>query len=449
MMIREFLKRSALAVAVATPLSAPQPALAEAPVYEKPIVIGHRGASGFRPEHTLASYLLAIRQGADFIEPDLVVTRDGVLIARHEPNIGGTTDVADHPEFADRQTTKVVDGVTFENDWFAEDFTLAEIKTLRARERIPEVRPDNTRFDGRFEIPTLSEIIALVRQVEARTGKTIGIYPETKHPTYFQNAGTFLDGTPINLDISQMLIDTLVAENFTDPGRVFIQSFEFANLIRLNDVIMPAAGVDLPLVQLYGDVEDAFLQPEDFFSRPYDMLYNAQQGNDVAAIYGPCLNAALVPEGGITETTGYGNLISREAIGCVAEYAEGIGPWKDSFLLRAALPEPIDGNGDGEAQITNQLTGEVRPFLSYAFDAGLLVHPYTLRAEEVFLTSHPNGIPQTVIGEVVQLLGLGVNGFFIDQPIDGVTGRDLFLSINGQSDRPRFRFKPRKEGRYD
>jgi hypothetical protein len=175
---------------------------------QAPIVIGHRGASGDRPEHTLASYQLAIERGADFIEPDLVVTKDGVLIARHEPDITGTTDVADHPEFANRKTTKMLDGVAV-TGWFAEDFTLAEIKTLRAVERLSF---RERTFDGVFEIPTLDEIIDLVKQTERDTGKKIGIYPETKHPTYFAEKG---------YDTSQLLVDDLVKNNFTDPNRTY------------------------------------------------------------------------------------------------------------------------------------------------------------------------------------------------------------------------------------
>ena len=157
-----------------------------------PIVIAHRGASGYRPEHTLASYELAIEQGADFIEPDLVSTKDGVLVARHENEIGGTTDVAAHPEFADRRTTKVVDGVAL-TGWFTEDFTLDELRTLRARERLPEVRPGSAAFDGQFGIPTLQEIADLALRESERRGRTIGLYPETKHPTYFRSIGLPLE----------------------------------------------------------------------------------------------------------------------------------------------------------------------------------------------------------------------------------------------------------------
>lgn len=157
-----------------------------------PIVIGHRGACGLRPEHTLDSYALAIAQGADFIEPDLVATRDGVLVARHENEIGGTTDVARRPEFAARRTTKAIAGVAVAG-WFTEDFTLAELKTLRAVERIPDLRPGSAAYDGRFAVPTLQEVIDLARAEGARTGRPIGVYPETKHPAHFRAIGLALE----------------------------------------------------------------------------------------------------------------------------------------------------------------------------------------------------------------------------------------------------------------
>ncbi|MCS6925660.1 MAG: glycerophosphodiester phosphodiesterase [Candidatus Binatia bacterium] len=406
------------------------------------IVIAHRGASGLRPEHTLAAYDLAIEQGADFIEPDLVPTKDGVLIARHENALAtvrldddetivldgqgrpvvveATTNVAELPQFRDRLTIKRVDGVTI-GGWFSEDFTLAEIKQLRARERIPAVRPHNTRFDDQFEIPTLAEVVALVQAWEKK-GRVVGLYPETKHPTYFAQEGRFRDGTPINLSLGRLLVDTLVATGFTDPARVFIQSFEFANLLELRQVIMPAAGVAFPLVQLYGDTTDT--QPLTSFSRPYDMHYNALQEADLRRIYGRLVD--LVP-GGITPTTGYRDLLSPAVIEFLAAtYATGIGPWKNTIVPRL----PLDGTrGEGPASAT-RLTGAVAPFLSLAIAAGLLVHPYTLRAEEQFLTTYPNGIPQSGLGEVVQLLSLGVHGFFTDHPAIGVLGRDLFLRLN-------------------
>ena len=148
-------------------------------------MIGHRGSSGTRPEHTLASYEQAILACADFIEPDVVPTKDGVLVARHENEISGTTDVATHPEFASRRTTKVIDGVSV-TGWFTEDFTLAELKTLRAVERLPGVRPKNTAFNGLYAIPTLDEVLDLARHSRTCNGGEVGVYPETKHPTYFK-----------------------------------------------------------------------------------------------------------------------------------------------------------------------------------------------------------------------------------------------------------------------
>src|SRR5690242_15098697 len=153
-----------------------------------PIVIGHRGSPAYRPEHTIASYTLAIEMGADYIEPDLVFTKDGQLVARHEPDIGATTDVSDHPEFASRRTTRTIDGVVFADTWFTFDFTLAELKTLRAKERLPIVRPQNTAHDGLYEIPTFEEVIDLANKHD------VGIYPETKHPTFFASKGFQFDG---------------------------------------------------------------------------------------------------------------------------------------------------------------------------------------------------------------------------------------------------------------
>ncbi len=190
----------------------------------KPIVIAHRGASGERPEHTLAAYSLAIEQGADFIEPDLVLTKDGVLVARHENEISETTDVADRPEFAPRKATKVIDGESFIG-WFTEDFTLAELKTLRAKERLPQLRGANTAYDGQYEIPTFDEVLALARDEGKKRGRVIGVYPETKHPSYFVGIG---------LPHEAPLLAAL--ERFGHRGRdapIFIQSFEVSNLVTL------------------------------------------------------------------------------------------------------------------------------------------------------------------------------------------------------------------------
>ena len=245
--------------------------------WSSPIVIAHRGASGLRPEHTLASYDLAIEQGADVIEPDLVPTRDGVLVARHENEIGGTTDVAARPEFAARRTTKLIDGASV-TGWFCEDFTLAELKTLRARERLPELRPGNTAYDGRFEVPTFTEVIALAKRRTAETGRTIGVYPETKHPSYFAGLGLGTD-----LPLLEALRD---AGWDSAQAPVFIQSFEVGNLRRL------AGLTRVRLIQ----------------------LTDAQGGPADAA------------------EPSYAAMATAEGLGRVASYAYGIGPNKSQLF---------------------------------------------------------------------------------------------------------------------
>ncbi len=239
---------------------------------QSPIVIAHRGASGYRPEHTLAGYELAIAMGADFIEPDLVATKDGVLIARHENEISQTTDVENHPEFAHLRTTKIIDGEV-KNGWFTEDFTLAEIKTLRVKERIPQLRPQNTIYDGKLEIPTLQEIIDLVK------GKNVGIYPETKHPSYFQS---------INLGLEEALVEILHGNGYKgEKAAIFIQSFEVNNLKKLS------TQTDLPLIQLINDTG----KPDD-------------------------VNCS------------YQDLASIEGLKNIAEYAQGIGVNKNLVIPR-------------------------------------------------------------------------------------------------------------------
>ncbi len=248
-----------------------------------PLVIGHRGASGYRPEHTLESYRTAIRMGADYIEPDLVSTRDGVLVARHENLIDQTTDVADHAEFADRRTTKVIDGVSH-TGWFTEDFTLAELKTLRATERLPEVRPHNTRYDGRFEVPTFGEVLSLVARAGRAEHRRIGVYAETKHPTYFASIG---------LPLERRMLADLERHHLDHRGaRVFLQSFETGNLRALDAI------TDLPLVQLV-----------DGSGAPYDL----QAAGD------PRTYRDLTTPAGLRE---------------IATYADGIGPSKDLVLPR-------------------------------------------------------------------------------------------------------------------
>ncbi|HBW32243.1 MAG TPA: glycerophosphodiester phosphodiesterase, partial [Nostoc sp. UBA8866] len=382
-----------------------------------PEVIGHRGASGFRPEHTLESYKLAIEQGADFIEPDLAVTKDGVLIARHEPalavlNADGsvnfsntTTNVYQIAKFSDRLKTVNLDGTEI-TGWFAEDFTLAEIKELRAIERLP-FRDQS--FNGQFTIPTLAEIIDLVKQVEAETGKKIGIYPETKHPTYFAQEATYVGTTEkINRNISQILIDTLKANNFTDPSRIFIQSFEVGNLKELHDTIMPNAGVDIPLVQLF-DAIDVDINGRLIETRPYDFIVSG-------------------------DTRTYGDLRTPAGLAEIAEYADGIGPWKRMIVSVRGTDANNDGqaddvNGDGAVNDADKTLLPPTTLVQDAHNVGLQVHPYTFRDEERYLAANYQGNPEL---EYQQLFQLGVDALFTDFPITADRVRDR-LSLPGNN----------------
>ena len=393
---------------------------------QDPLVIGHRGASGLLPEHTLEAYRVAIAQGADFIEPDLVSTKDGVLIVRHEPLLDDTTNVAE-VFGADRMSTKILDGEEV-TGYFAEDFTLAEIKQLRAVQS-QDFRSDE--FDGAFEIPTFEEVIQLVQETEAETGVKVGIYPETKHPTFFDEQG---------LSLEESLVKTLQDSGFTDPSRIFIQSFEVSNLIELEATLSAAGLGDIPLVQLFGNTEDEDINDGGGgFSVPYDFVANFSQETftqeDAVATYGEELLTALgiIGEDGsyhpeVGQGITYGDLVNPEVIEIISNYAGGLGPWKNNILLRSDLDTPVDGDGDGNAEISTQLTGEVFPLVDYAHDAGLQVHPYTLRNEEQFLTLDAEGNPQTPEDEFKQLIELGVDGFFTDFPgtgvavVDSVTG---------------------------
>jgi len=330
-----------------------------------PLVIGHRGASGYRPEHTLASYELAIQLGADYIEPDLVSTRDGHLVARHENEISATTDVAAHPEFADRHTTKVIDGESL-TGWFTEDFTLAELQTLRARERIPQLRPQNTTYDGRYPIPTFQEVIHLANRLSRETGRRIGIYPETKHPTYFQSIG---------LALEPPLVRCLTMGGLNRPGaKVFVQSFETANLRALNTQLR------VPLIQLIaGSVA------------PYDLTATGD----------PRTYADLITPAGLAE---------------IAQYADGIGPDKNRIVPR---------NDAGFLLEPTTLVDD-------AHQAGLLVHPYTFRNENTFLPADFRSSPDPAAhgdaaAEYALFFDLGVDGLFSDHPDTAVAARDLSL----------------------
>jgi glycerophosphoryl diester phosphodiesterase len=387
-------------------------------VRRSPIVIAHRGASAERPEHTLAAYRRAIVDGADFVEPDLVLTRDGQLIARHDNELSSTTNVAEVSAFADRRTRKRVDGVE-RTGWFSEDFTLEEIRCLRARERVPQVRPGNTAFDDE-RIPTLEEIIALVREMERSGHRAVGIYPETKHPTWFAREGRHLDGTPIRQSIGERLVAVLGSERFTDPARLFIQSFEFENLIELAERILPAAGLYVPLIQLYGDLDARFATGESSFSRPWDVVFNVHHGRDLTACYGALIDC--VP-GGFDRDTHYGDLASPAVLEHIAgRYATGIGPWKDSLLPRVRDDEHRDA--------PSVMTGAVHPLLARARAAGLDIHAYTLRPEAVYLSRGPGGEILSMEDEAVQLLELGVTGLFTDAPALGLRARTRFQGLS-------------------
>ena len=327
-----------------------------------PIVIGHRGASGYRPEHTLAAYTLAIDMGADYIEPDLVSTKDGVLVARHENEISGTTDVAQHPEFAGRRTTKTIDNVSL-TGWFTEDFTLAELKTLRAVERIPGTRQENTIYNGRYEVPTFQEVIDLSKRLSRKLGRTIGIYPETKHPTYFRTIG---------LPLEEPLVRILRRNDLDDRrDRVFVQSFEVSNLQGLDDRI------DVPLVQLLSGPT----------ARPYDFVV---AGNSRT----------------------YGEMATPAGLRDIARYADGVGPSKEYIVPRDAagrsLPPTTFVRDAHRAGLL------VHP---YTFRNENTFLPLELRT-----TGNPADYGRAFV-EYEQFFELGVDGLFSDNPDTAVEAR--------------------------
>lgn len=341
----------------------------------RPIVIAHRGASGYVPEHTLAAYALAIEMGADFIEPDLAMTKDGVLVARHENEISQTTDVAEHREFAARKIRKIIDGLEIDG-WFTEDFTLAELKTLRAKERIPQLRPDNKRFDGIFEIPSFEEVLALVHganvrfEIEARSsGKTeprrLGVYPETKHPTYFRHIG---------LRTEDALVRLLEREDLVGATRkVFIQCFEVESLRRLRRL------TNKPLVQLLNDS-----------GAPYDLVAKGHQRT-------------------------YADLLKPEGLARIAGYTDAIGVNKNLMI-------PPRGG----------CLGTPTTLIADAHAAGLIVHGWTFRAENRFLLEEfkrPGGDAALgdLAGEIMTFLAQGMDGFFTDQPDIGARVRGAFV----------------------
>ncbi|KUO22176.1 glycerophosphodiester phosphodiesterase [Streptomyces dysideae] len=273
-------RRSLLLAAAATPVAAAVPASAAEGRPGGPVVIGHRGAAGWRPEHTAASYTYGVQTGADWIEPDLVPTKDHVLVVRHENEISQTTDVSSRAEFADRRTTKTVDGRSV-TGWFTEDFTLAELKTLRAVERLPLVRNRNTVFDGREQVLTFQEVVDLARKLSRTYGRTIAVFPETKHPTYFRSIG---------LPLEPKLAEA-IRRNRLGPRECVVQSFEPTSLKRI-----AAQRLGVPLWQALGTT-----------GGPYD----------------------LVSAG---DPTTYKDMMTPAGLARIAEYADWIGPDKTSIV---------------------------------------------------------------------------------------------------------------------
>jgi glycerophosphoryl diester phosphodiesterase len=337
----------------------------------RPFVIAHRGASGYVPEHTLSGYFIAIQQGTDYVEPDLVITKDGALVARHENEIGGTTDVAAHPEFAARKTTKHIDNESI-TGWFTEDFTLAELKTLRARERLPELRRGNTRYDGAFSIPTFDEVLDLVAAAEAQRAADarakglpppprIGIYPETKHPSYFAALGLHFD---------EQMLEALARHGYTRRGDpICLQSFEVGNLKALRKK------TDLALVQLVAPTG----QPADF------------------TLAG--------------DARSYLDLMSDSGLKEIATYADAIGPHKWMVVQFG----PAGARDTGLAR--------------RARAQGLGIHVWTLRAENEFLpdalrSSGDVAAQGDMKTEIHALLDAGITGFFSDFPDLAVRARD-------------------------
>lgn len=327
----------------------------------KPLIIGHRGACGYRPEHTLASYQLAIDMGADYIEPDLVITKDGVLIARHENEISETTDVA--TKFPARKTTKTIDGKSI-TGWFTEDFTLKEIKTLRAKERLA-FRDQS--FNGQFEVPTFKEVIELAQSQSKKLKRPIGLYPETKHPTYFQS---------IKLSLEEPLAKELKTAGLNKKSSpVFIQSFELENLKKLKT---------LTKNKLVFLIDDPEVVPADFQARGDKRTYM--------------------------------QLMTAEGLKEIKKTADGIGPYKRYILPTKMV---IDKNGHS---IEEKLSPT--PLVKMAHAVGLLVHPYTFRSEEKYLLKDYNKDPQA---EYLEFFALGIDGLFSDFPDHAVKARETYL----------------------
>jgi glycerophosphoryl diester phosphodiesterase len=362
---------------------------------QPPLVIAHRGASGYLPEQTLEAYVRAIEQGADVIEMDLVSTRDGVLIARHDPNLATSTDVAKHPRFAARKKTAKVDGET-QTGWFCNDFTLAEIKTLGAIATDPE-RPQQ--YNGKFKVATFQEIIDLAKAKSKETGRTIAIYPETKNPTYFRDRG---------LAMEDKLIAALTAAGWNSKAApVFVQSFEPGSL-----KYMRARALEARLVQLIdGDGIDMTTGAMTYavpFDRPYEWTKAGDRRNfDV-----------MTTPAGLAE---------------IKTYADGIGPWKRYIVsLRGSTGsdgKPVDVNGDGKIDDADATSTTPTRLVADAHAAGLFVHPFTFRNEARRLAADYDKEPRN---EYAAYYRLGVDGVFTDFPDTALAARADYLKRIGR-----------------
>lgn len=381
-----------VAVLGAVVMTGPAASDSLAPRENKPLVIGHRGSHGYLPAHTLEGYALAIELGADYVEPDLVMTRDGHLIARHEPNLIATTNVKDLPEFADRKRKATIDGAPDEG-WFASDFTLAEIKRLRA---VQDFGDRLQQFNGKFEIPTFEEIIDLVKRKSKEKGRTIGIYPETKHPTYHQSIG---------LPLERALIDTLTRAGWNRrDAPVFIQSFEQSNLKALRKM------TPVRLVQLV-DANDVDPDGSLDFTAPFDRPYDWTVSGD------PKLRARR-----------FSFLVTDEGLKEVRTYADVIAPWKRCIVSTAAVDLNGDGkigdeNGDGKVNEADRKLLPANDLIRRAHRLGLQVHTWTFRNEGSRLASDYQGNP---VSEYLQLYALGIDGLFSDFADTAVAARVLF-----------------------
>ncbi len=360
-----------------------------------PIVVAHRGASGYLPEETLEAYSLAIDLGADVIEPDLIATKDGVLIARHDPNLAYSTDVASHAEFAARKKTIQVDGET-QTGWFASDFTLAEIKTLGAISTDAE-RPQQ--YNGAYKIVTFQEIIDLVKARTASTGRTIAVYPETKNPTYHRDIGLPLEDT---------LIAQIKAAGWNSKSApIYVQSFEPSSLKYLK-----SKGLETRLIQLI-DADDVNLKTGALtFAAPYDRPYDWLKAGDTR------LFSAMVTPAGLTE---------------IKAYADGIGPWKRYIItVKGTLDASgnvTDINGDGKINEADTTSQPATTLIADAHKAGLFVHPYTFRNEQRRLASDYKGDPKN---EYLAFYRLGVDGVFADFTDTAIAARSTYLKEMGR-----------------